>query len=375
MNQDDEFGRDGDDAQRVRAALRMSVPLETAENLRRRESRHSAAIKNAIANVPAIQRRERRMRSFQQALAAAAVALLAVGGWMTARSLSEPDAMSQRDRAGLGESVAKVRWASASDSSQLEFETDLQRAGDSLRPGVRTAEVEFPDGTTMIVGRGAVLDLEAVRPDLQRVRLTEGVLDVTVPAPDGKVRRVAVVTPDATVSVKGTAFRVEVSNSAGDSITDVSVSRGTVIVESPDGRDTLVAGDVWSSSKRSDAGHVPSSARDSSFLDDGGETQPPNDPVPVVEASLAKGEVNTKDGPGEGTKQETEETKSSNLAEQNRMLERAGAAERSGNSDLALRLLRDFGERYPDSPLLESAEIARRRIESRPKNSASRDEE
>src|SRR5690606_37863435 len=132
-----------------------------------------------------------------------------------------------------------------------------------------------------------VLDFIAVRSDLQRVRLAMGGVDVHVPSPDGVKRQVVVMTPHATVMVKGTVFRVEVRKVEGQAVTQVEVSRGSIVVEHARGRDVLAAGDSWSSKSISRTVASTPPTTDLPSPDDGSVQKPPNNPVPVVGAPLS----------------------------------------------------------------------------------------
>ncbi len=160
------------------------------------------------AFVGAVARQLRRRQGWslgRRALAAAAaLALLALGGWLAGDLLSSPRAVVARQRSAV--------WQGRAYS-----------VGDAVRPGELTllegaAELTLPRGVRLILEAPLTLDVA----DPKRVLLKSGSLVATVPR---RATGFTVVTPSSEVVDLGTAFGVSVDTQGGS---EVCVLKGTV---------------------------------------------------------------------------------------------------------------------------------------------------
>ncbi len=207
--------------------------------------------------------------------------------------------------------------------------------GDELRTGQdASVRASLPTGAMVDIGPWARVrfsaagDRAAVR---DRLELVAGRVDVRVPKlPAGSEVRVQ--TADATVVVHGTKFLVERVAGVGErpASTRVAVTEGVVTVDTASGERTLTAGMDFST------GEAPA---------------PPSGATPAL-ATSAMDEAPS--APGSSSR--------STLGAENALLSEAMRLRRDRQDDRALALVDAFVERYPGSPLLETARVERLRI-------------
>jgi hypothetical protein len=209
--------------------------------------------------------------------------------------------------------------------------------GDELRTGQdASARASLPTGAVVDVGPWARVRFSAARDGAamrDRLELVAGRVDVRVPKlPAGSEVRVQ--TADATVVVHGTQFLVERVAAAAErpASTRVSVTQGVVTVDTASGQRTLTAGMDFTTGEPA---ATPSDAT----------------PAPAVATSAADG---LPSAPGASSR--------STLGAENALLSDAMRLRRDRQDDRALALVDAFVERYPGSPLLETARVERLRI-------------
>lgn len=225
--------------------------------------------------------------------------------------------------------------------------------GDSPVLGVADA-IETQDGSRARLHGGRGLDIELgpasrlVLGEIQdetgatRLRLEHGRVSCSVD-PTGEGPKLAVVTPDAIVEVKGTVFSVELLGQADDLRTCVRVQRGLVSVK----RGAVVEG--------LGAGQSSGCAAQVSDLE--------------VEEELGEGEAESAAAstspPDRTSSEESTLPQLSSLPTQNGLFARGLAAERRGELVSAERTLRQLLSQYPETPLRPDVEAALERIVAR----------
>ena len=179
----------------------------------------------------------------------------------------------------------------------------------------------------------------------ERVRLRAGSVALRVPKL-GQRGKLAVETADSWVEVHGTQFSVRwVERPPLAPFTEVQVKEGKVLVRSRDGQSRfLVAGEHWSSDTVAQPLAPPAQPEPPPAAAEKVKPKPPApsshtaqpQPPPVVSAS--------------------------ELAAQNRLLEGAELARKSGMPALALERLDQLLQRYPDAELAHNARVQRFRL-------------
>jgi hypothetical protein len=188
-------------------------------------------------------------------------------------------------------------------------------------------------------------DLQLMRADTERwVRLGRGAVEVHV-AKLKAAERFVIATPDAEIEVRGTRFRVAVVPALNDcgrgTVTRVSVTEGVVVVRSFGLESRVEAGRRWptdcAESPLSIAPFAASAVRREP------KRQPSQRPAPVHDSVTA-------------------EVSASTLATENDLFSAALRAESTGDNREAIQLLDVLLMRFSDSPLKESAALARARL-------------
>jgi len=184
----------------------------------------------------------------------------------------------------------------------------------------------------------------------ERYRLAVGRVDVSVDKESRITRSVVVETPDAEVVVHGTVFAVGVSSRNKRSVTEVSVTRGSVWVLQHGVQVALLgAGQHWSS--ETEAASSPSPVL----------VSPPAVPAaPTVAAEEAP--VPPAKSPRALARAAAAEAKASTLAEQSRMFQEAIDARNRGDDARASDLFGRLLARYPN---YEEAEVQLFRAQKR----------
>ena len=184
----------------------------------------------------------------------------------------------------------------------------------------------------------------------ERVRLRTGSVALRVPKL-GASGKVSVETRDALIEVHGTRFSVSLLESAQHTpFTRVEVAEGRVLVRSGDTSRFLTAGEHWQSGQASPTPPAPAPAA---------ATTPPPEPQPARASEAPHARARTLPAralPGAPSPSASE------LGAQNRLLEAAELAQRSGMPALALERLETLIARYPDAELAHNAEVERFRL-------------
>jgi hypothetical protein len=221
-----------------------------------------------------------------------------------------------------------------------------------------SSRLQLVSGVEIVVGPDTVLALPNSKdtgPSREELALDLGVIHVRVPKlPKGHF--FAVRTPNAVVSVHGTAFSVEVTRSEPSEMTRtrVVVTEGVVSVRHADREVLLDAGTEWTSSAAHSAADAESrSAGDSKAVAESADhgrapraAQQAKEPAPPTDAGTLFG----------GKQSLTE------LAKQNALFSDAMNARDRGDRALSVTLLDEFCSRYSASPLAQDAYVARFRI-------------
>jgi hypothetical protein len=215
--------------------------------------------------------------------------------------------------------------------------------GERLRSDVLPFVLSAADGTTITLQPRSELSL--LRADAQRwLRLASGDVSVHV-AKLGADERFVIVTPDAEVEVRGTRFRVAIAppgGACGGTATRVAVDEGVVVVRASGRTTRLPAGARWPS----DCGPEPPAAA----------------PSPPSGRSAGAAKRPSKGASPSRAPARDEVSAPSTLATQNDLFGAALKAERAGDLRAAAQLLEVLVSRFPGSPLEESAEKARARV-------------
>jgi hypothetical protein len=205
----------------------QAVPVDDEERVNRRREVVVDALSRSIRQSAERSDRLHRVRSLSVLGVAAALAL-SVGVFLHARkrpALASGPAVVVEQVSGAvvvteaGESRVLRAGANASLRSVAEVET----AADAR------AELHT-DKSVVRVGAATKLSFAPSNAVEERYRLALGHVDVSVDKQARAVRSVVVETPNAEVVVHGTVFAVGVTPGAEHTVTDVSVTRGSVWV-------------------------------------------------------------------------------------------------------------------------------------------------
>jgi len=237
----------------------------------------------------------------------------------------------------------------------------------------------------IVTGSGACIALagatrvrfEAARSaerERETVELDQGSIGVHVPTLQPG-RRFRVRTPDSSLEVRGTRFSVSVMphHAYATLFTRVSVQEGRVLLRHDEIELLLEAGDSWPPEEEPVAA-IAGGRRDSPAARDphspsavGSTMQPAHDPASdMVEAGAAAASTpatptaQSLGGRGRaGAAPDRAHAGASLLALQNRLLQEALQARRSGEDAAALALLNELLARFPSSPLAQQARVER----------------
>jgi ferric-dicitrate binding protein FerR (iron transport regulator) len=322
---------DGDD--RADRALRKlatsAVPVEYPGRIAERRARLVPAL-SAFADAE-MQRASRRPGWRRMIGLAAAVAMaLAVTVWFLAARTDVAGAM-------LRASEGTVRVLHGGVASRAAAGTPLAlREADLLETVDGTAVVSLVTGAVVDLGARSRIELSAVDRKAgavsERLVLSSGRVDVRVP----KLKagsKLMIGTPDALVTVHGTAFSVEVTKAPdGLRTTTVVVTEGLVSVDSGGRQLLLGPGSHWSSAPRASAAQNPI------------ETAP----VEIGPSPSASSEPGSIAGGRRST-----------LGAENELFRAAMAARRDGNPEKVLLLTDRLLHAYPGTPLGSDARALR----------------
>jgi len=313
----------------LRKLATSAVPVERAERIADRRARLVPAL-SAFADVQ--MEKAARRPAFRRAVWVAAAALVGLGG-VALFFVLRSDA-----HATLRASEGTVRLVHDGVASSAPARAPLPLAeADLLETLDGTAEVSLVTGAVVDLGARSRVELSAVDRSAgavsERLVLSAGRVDVHVP----KLRsgsKLTIGTPDAVVTVHGTAFSVEVTQAKEGSLaTTVVVTEGRVSVDSGGRQLLLGPGSHWSSAPR------PSSSAQKPV-----ETPPveigPSSASPSAPASSAAAPRST-------------------LGAENDLFRAAMAARRDGDPEKVVALTERLLHAYPGTPLGSDARALR----------------
>jgi hypothetical protein len=261
-------------------------------------------------------------------------------------------------QSGTSHAVVRGRELAAPSpvSSALALASDSQIATDPAS----TSRLQLVSGVEVVVGpetRLALPDMKRACQTCEELVLELGLIRVRVPKlPRG--HSFAIQTPNALVSVHGTAFSVEVTKSGQSDVprTKVAVTEGVVTVLHGDLEVLLDAGAEWTSSVAT----APTARSERSSADPtrgSPASLGPRAPRASREGSRAGPVVGDAGGSGLEGKPGT-----TDLAKQNQLFSDAMHARDQGDRARAAALLDELVARYPASPLTQDAYVARFRM-------------
>jgi hypothetical protein len=352
---------------------------------RQRRVSHLRRLSALVRNIPVLRAKQARDRRFVWAgasvLAAAAVMVLSVGAFGLLPQSDTPAVAQRAPSASLRQVVGKV-VATRPDGQNHVVSAEAQvLVGDEVST-TADAFASLEAGRARVdLSAATTLQLAELESDSQVFRLQAGRVDVSVPKlPGNEAQRIQVTTADATVTVHGTVFSVEVLRSDNGSITNVAVTRGLVAVERKGARVLLQPGDSWSSRSEPEPKAQKPSAPSQKPSAQPGESTAEAAAVPIKPARAAKAAQLAQRPKADSTFEEgaeaqqrgalksAAETERSRLAEQNRLFEHAMRARDRGEDQRVVGQLRQLLSSHPDSPLQSTAlselAAARRRLQA-----------
>jgi len=329
------------------------VPVEDPERVEQRRTQVVAALARSIRGTADRKRRGMRTRLIWS-LGIAATLALGIGIAAQVRQRSS-------DASAVFSTVSEVTGAVVvtenGDSRVLsrDSESALRSLGEietapEARATIRSQKsvVQLASATKLTVPRSNAVE--------ERYRLAVGRVDISVDK-DSRIRRnVVVETPNAEVVVHGTVFAVGVASRNQRTVTDVSVSRGSVWVLQHGVQVALLgAGEHWSS----DSGPAGPSLV--------GTVSPPVAPPVTADTASAPHEATPHETmrrrlPLASARAAAAEAKASSLAEQSRMFQEAIDARNRGEDARAAELFARLLTRYPS---YEEAEVQLFRAQKR----------
>jgi ferric-dicitrate binding protein FerR (iron transport regulator) len=353
--------------------LRESIAEQAAEQSEgssaRTDERRDAIVAAMALAIAAKARRRRAYAATAIVLAAAAGVLvvlrLAGGAGLSGSKAGAASALVVEHQDGRGNLL--VRAAGSRPLPDL----GVLAVGDSVRTDESSGTtLGFGNGTSIVLSSSAQLRVDEIGAT-RRFSLLGGRFQAHV-AKLTQGERFVVSTPDSEVEVRGTVFTVVVSSPDANcrdlaSSSSVQVSEGAVWVRARDAQVLLHAGESWT---------TPCPASPSDIAPPAVVPVPRLNPAPatavhgaVHKTVAARAEVLPSRVPPPSLAPAPPDSTSSpapvsHLAEQNDLFSAAMAAERRGEHETALRTLNQLIERFPGSPLGESARAERQRIQA-----------
>jgi FecR protein len=324
-------------------------------------------------------------RAFQIGFASAAALLLVATGWKVSHYVDvQRSAVAEHAKGAAselpGSNSLRILQAPDADSTggalitrlsaggaahrdrYVAVEGTLLEAGQTLDASA-TAELRIGSvrGTSMTMEPAAELAIDSLG-KLQKFTLAQGAVRTRV----AKLRaeeRFIIGTSDAEIEVHGTAFRVSLVSpdaSCGNGVrTRVAVSEGVVSVRSGGIESFLAVGEEWprgctvtpsavaptaapiaALATREPAGHEPAHRRHG--------VRRAHHHRPRAQTGASAREIGV-----------AAAAPTSSLSAQNDLFAAGARAKKDGRSDESVRLFSDLVDRYPDSPLIESAMVQR----------------
>jgi len=331
----------------LRELCRGVWPVQDAETEQQRRAHIADRIVVVNRELAERERRQRPLRWLAAAAVLASVCLL----WVLERAPgSEPLAAGSVQLVSGAASVSQAGVLAPLGNAPLDVASQpilVTRADQS-------AELRLASDAALQLAGASEVGLERRQSALgfeERVHLRAGAVALRVPKL-GTRNKLAVETRDSWVEVHGTRFSVRwVEHPPAQPFTEVDVSEGKVLVQGRDGASRMLgAGEHWRSNG---AGEI--------------ETAPAAAPPPAALPPVAAPPAVSSPQPAPRTAREATATAPppptpSELAAQNRLLEGAELARKSGMPALALERLDTLIERYPDAELAHNARVQRMRL-------------
>lgn len=322
------------------------VPVEDPERVEQRREQVVAALSRSIRATADRKRRALRTRLIWGLGIAASLALgVGIAARVQQRSV---------DAAGAFSTVAEVTGAvvvtEGGESRVLSrgSEFSLRRLGEIETAPEAQAEIRSQKSTVHLAP-ATKLTVPRTTPVEERYRLAVGRVEISVDKDSPVTRSVVVETPNAEVVVHGTVFAVGVASRNKHTVTEVSVTRGSVwVLQRGVQVAVLGAGQHWSSEVE------PASAA----------TAPAESPVlPAAPVARMDDAALPHDArPRVPHRASVAEVKASNLAEQSRLFQEAIDARNRGEDVRAAELFARLLARYPS---YEEAEVQLFRAQKR----------
>jgi len=315
----------------LRSMARGVVPVEQPDRAAERRARLVPSL-SAFAGA-VIEARSRR-RMWTLSVAAAAVVALFAGAAVRLLHFGEPAPVGVSASVRAKQGDVRVSRGGGAPGPIGTAKVDLVPK-DRVETADSTAEVDLKSGALVEVDSDTLLelgrDVAKGKVKEEHLDLAFGKIGVHVPKlPPGS--RLIIGTPNAAVTVHGTAFEVVVRKSdAGVTSTAVSVTEGRVSVTSEGHEIMLGPGANWSSSSVTSA--LPVAPRDGPSPAGAGAGPPAPKPR-------------------------------STLVRENALFRSAIAARRAGKPDRAVELIDQLLAKYPGTPLAAAATAERARAVS-----------
>jgi len=300
-----------------------------------------ARVVSAILAIPARVDAERASRKRWRAVVAVAAgfaALIGSAAWFThharpgavaadpSLSIADVHGVVTRIDNGVGRSFAPGQTATI--SADGEFVTAPQS----------DASLRSASGLEIGVFEKSRVSLAGLRAGSSNsVSLATGDIRCRVPHL-GDRHTFSVITPNATVVVHGTVFRVTVSDHSGATETCVRVEEGVVGVQTPAGETLVTADRSWGCKVEEQPAALRAPPPPSEHL---------SNPIRSVPKEKAAGPARAQSG---------------TLDQENRLFQAGLSAERQGDQDVAIAFFEQLLSRYPDSPLASDTRRALTRV-------------
>jgi hypothetical protein len=323
------------------------VPVDTPERAELRRAQVVSALSRSIR-----ENTERKLRASRArwALGFGLAASLALGVGIAAHlrhaAESNPAAATVAEVQGavVVTEAGQSRVLSHGSSMALNAIDEIETAPDAQADiHSQKSLVHLSPATKLTVPQATAVE--------ERYRLALGHVDVSVDRTSKITRSVVVETPNAEVVVHGTVFAVGVSPRAQHTVTDVSVTRGSVWVLANGVQVAVLGpGQHWSSENPS-ASAPPAVINQASKMD----------VAPTVSEPTSTDSLPTRTARHEPVSSDAS-AKSSTLAEQDRMFQEAIDARNRGDDAHAAELFTRLVARYPN---YEEAEVQLFRAQKR----------
>ena len=326
------------------------VPVEDAEHVERRREQVVAALSRSIRATAERKRRTTRSRVLWSMGIAASMALGIGFAARAHRNAAEASAVFSTVSEVTGAVVITENGESRVLSSGSEF--GLRTQGEIETAPEAQAEIRSKKSTVHL-NPATKLTVPRITPVEERYRLAVGRVEVSVDKDSPITRSVVIETPNAEVVVHGTVFAVGVSSRNKQTVTEVSVTRGSVwVLQHGAQAAVLGAGQHWSS----ETDPVATAAAPT--------VAAPAAPVAPAPLRVSEGTLSRRDSPSRGVvpRATAAEAKSSTLAEQSRMFQEAIDARNRGEDARAAELFGRLLSRYPS---YEEAEVQLFRAQKR----------